>query len=174
MTHSPNPVLQASREASILVAGQAPGNLADRTGKPFNDPSGVRLRGWMGVSDAEFYDGARIAIIPMGFCFPGNDAKGGDLPPMKACAGQWREDLLAQLPSIRVTLLVGAYAQRWHLGKLAGRSLADTVSRWREFAREGIFVTPHPSWRNNAWLRRHPWFETEVVPALRAAVRSQL
>ena len=174
MPNAPNPVFRADRHARILVASQAPGNLADRSGTPFNDPSGVRLREWMGVSETEFYDASRVAIVPMGFCFPGHDAKGGDLPPMKRCAAEWRAALLSRLPDIRVTLLIGGYAQRWHLGSRAGRTLTDTVARWREFAGEGLFPTPHPSWRNNAWLKRHPWFETDVLPALRAAVRSYL
>lgn len=174
MTNSPNPVLQADPRARILVAGQAPGNLADRSGQPFTDPSGVRLRDWMGVSEAEFYDPACIAILPMGFCFPGNDARGGDLPPMKRCADEWRAALLSRLPNIAMTLLIGGYAQRWHLGAQAGRTLTDTVARWRDFASKGLYPIPHPSWRNNAWLKRHPWFETDLLPELRAAVGSHL
>ncbi len=173
MPNTPNPVLQVAESARILVAGQAPGNLADRTGTPFNDPSGRRLREWMGVGEDEFYDASRVAIAPMGFCFPGYDSKGGDLPPMKRCAAEWRDGLLARLPNIKVTLLVGFYAQRWHLGRRAGGNLTETVLRWRDFAPD-IFATPHPSWRNNAWLKKHPWFEAETLPALRAAVRSHL
>lgn len=171
---APKPVLRADRRARILVASQAPGNLAHRSGKPFDDPSGVRLRGWMGVSEAEFYDPASVAIIPMGFCFPGYDSRGGDRPPMRRCAGEWRDALLSRLPNIAVTLLIGGYAQRWHLGRRAGRRLSDTVARWSDFAQEGVYPIPHPSWRNNAWLKRHPWFETDILPALRAAVRSHL
>ena len=174
MPNAPNPVFHIGAGARILVAGQAPGNLADRTSTPFNDPSGVRLRAWMGVSEAEFYDGRRVAIVPMGFCFPGYDAKGGDLPPMKRCATEWRSGLLGRLPDIGMTLLVGGYAQKWHLGRNAGRSLTETVENWRIHVRNGMWPLPHPSWRNNAWLKRNPWFEKEVLPALQASVRSCL
>ncbi|MCI4646464.1 MAG: uracil-DNA glycosylase family protein [Hyphomonadaceae bacterium] len=174
MPNRPNPILQVHREARILVVGQAPGNLADTTGKPFNDPSGVRLRAWMGVSDEEFYDPTRIALAPMGFCFPGYDRNGGDIPPMKRCAKEWRAGLLARLPNIKVTLLVGSYAQKWHLGARAKKSLRETVAHWQDYAAEHIFTTPHPSWRNNGWLKANPWFESEVLPALQASVRSCL
>ena len=174
MRRPPNPVLQVSGGARILVAGQAPGNLADVTGTPFNDPSGVRLRDWMGVTEAEFYDSSRVAIVPMGFCFPGNDDKGGDLPPIKRCAETWRGDLLAQLPDLKVSILVGGYAQKWHLGKRAGRSLTETGRNWKAFASERMFATPHPSWRNTGWLKRNPWFEVDVLPELRRAVRDAL
>ncbi|MEL6567771.1 MAG: uracil-DNA glycosylase family protein [Pseudomonadota bacterium] len=174
MSMRPNPIFQVSETARILVAGQAPGNLAHQSGRPFTDPSGQRLRNWMGVTEDEFYDASRIAIVPMGFCFPGYDKNGGDLPPMKRCASEWREGLLARLPNIKVTLLVGGYSQKWHLGGQAKKSLTATVASWRDFLSEGLFTTPHPSWRNNAWLKANPWFETEVVPALRASVRSWL
>jgi len=174
MPNAPNPVFQVHEDARILVASQAPGNLADRSGKPFDDPSGRRLRAWMGVSEAEFYDPARIAIVPMGFCFPGHDRQGGDLPPMKRCAPHWRAGLLARLPNIAVTLLVGGYSQRWHLGPKMGKSLTETVANWKAFADEGLFTTPHPSWRNTAWLKANPWFEKDVLPPLQASVRSQL
>lgn len=174
MPQSPRPVLQAGKGARILVAGQAPGNLVAQSGKPFTDPSGVRLRAWMGVSEEEFYDEHRIAIVPMGFCFPGTDEKGGDLPPMKRCAPTWRPRLLPLLADIKLTILVGAYSQRWHLGPHAKRSLTATVENWRTHAEDGVFTTPHPSWRNNAWLKRNPWFESEVLPALQASVRSHL
>ncbi|MEO0981847.1 MAG: uracil-DNA glycosylase family protein [Pseudomonadota bacterium] len=173
MPEAPRPVLQASATARVLVVGQAPGNLARNSGKPFSDPSGVRLREWMGVDEATFYDASRVAVVPMGFCFPGYDAKGGDLPPMKRCAVEWRAGLLERLPNVGVTLLVGGYAQKWHLKQRARRSLTGTVLHWRDFAPE-IFVTPHPSWRNNGWLKKHPWFEDELLPDLRAAVRSRL
>ena len=174
MSRAPNPVLQASDTARLLVAGQAPGNLADVTGTPFNDPSGVRLRDWMGVSEDEFYDASRVAIVPMGFCFPGNDAKGGDRPPMKRCAVTWREGLLSKLPNIRVTILIGAYAQKWHLGKRTAGSLTETVKNWKAFTSEQMFTIPHPSWRNTAWLKRNPWFETDVLPEMRRAIRGVL
>jgi uracil-DNA glycosylase len=174
MPNAPNPILQVHESARVLVVGQAPGNLADTTGKPFNDPSGVRLRDWMGVTDEEFYDASRVAIVPMGFCFPGYDRKGADIPPMKRCAKEWREGLLARLPNISVTLLVGSYAQRWHLGARYRKSLRETVLHWKDYASDYMFTTPHPSWRNNAWLKANPWFESEVLPALRASVRSCL
>ncbi len=174
MDRAPNPVLQAASTARILVCGQAPGNLADVTGKPFNDPSGKRLREWMGVTDEEFYDETRVAIIPMGFCFPGYDAKGGDRPPMKRCAATWRESLLTLLPNIEVTLLIGGYAQDWHLRSRGKKNLTETVKAWREYQSDQIFTAPHPSWRNTAWLKRNPWFEQDVLPALRSAVRGAL
>jgi len=174
MPNDPNPIFQVSETARILVASQAPGNLAHQSGKPFDDPSGRRLRDWMGVSEAEFYDASRVAIVPMGFCFPGHDKNGGDLPPMKRCAPHWRAPLLSRMPSIRVTLLIGGYSQAWHLGERRGKTLRETVAKWREFANDHLFPTPHPSWRNNAWLKANPWFEDEVLPALRASVRCWL
>ncbi len=174
MALAPRPVLQVSASARLLIAGQAPGNLARKSGRPFTDPSGVRLRDWLGISEPDFYDARRVAIVPMGFCFPGYDARGGDRPPMKRCAATWRSELLAALPEIRTVVLVGAYAQAWHLPDRTGRTLSETVANWQTFAAEGVFPTPHPSWRNTAWLKRHPWFETDVLPALRASVRSCL
>ena len=174
MPRAPNPIVRAAPGARILVASQAPGNLADRSSRPFADPSGVRLRAWMGVSEAEFYDESRIAIAPMGFCFPGYDAKGGDLPPMKVCAPTWREGLLERLPDVHLVLAIGGYAQKWHLGSEASRTLTETVRNWRVHLDKGILPTPHPSWRNNAWLKKHPWFEDEVLPELQARVRALL
>ncbi|MEL8055088.1 MAG: uracil-DNA glycosylase family protein [Pseudomonadota bacterium] len=174
MDRAPNPILQPSATAKILIASQAPGNLADLSGKPFDDPSGRRLRDWMGVSEDEFYDASRVAIAPMGFCFPGYDKNGGDLPPMKRCAPTWREALLAQMPEIELILLIGGYSQKWHLGKRAEKTLTATVAKWREFISEGLFTTPHPSWRNNVWLKRNPWFEEEALPVLRQKVRALL
>ncbi len=171
--HAPRPVLRVSSTARILVAGQAPGARVHASGLPFDDPSGDRLRGWMGVDRATFYDAARIAIAPMAFCFPGYDARGADLPPPPLCARRWRAALMAALPQIDLTLLVGAHAQRWHLGSRAGPRLTDTVRAWRDFAPE-VLPTPHPSWRNTAWLKRNPWFEAELAPALRAAVSQRL
>jgi uracil-DNA glycosylase len=178
LPHEPRPVLRVSATARIGVFGQAPGTRVHASGTPFADPSGVRLRAWMGVTDEEFYDVTRVAIIPMGFCFPGLDAKGGDLPPRRECAPQWRDLLMAALPQLELVLLVGQYAQRWHLGAEARSGLTDTVARWREIVgREGrpIHVPlPHPSWRNNAWIKRNPWFEAELLPWLRVAVRERL
>ena len=173
LPHEPRPVLRASTSAKIAIFGQAPGNLVHQSGKPFTDPSGVRLREWMGVTDEEFYDERRIAIIPMGFCFPGYDAKGGDKPPRKECAQTWRAQLMAAMPNIKTAILVGAYAQKWHLGEGARKSLTETVEAWREFS-PTYFATPHPSWRNNTWLKKHPWFEAELLPVLRKRVRSLL
>ena len=149
------------------------------------DPSGVRLRAWMGVSEEEFYESGRLAIAPMAFCFPGYDGKsatgkGGDLPPPRVCAAIWRERVMAQLTGLRLVLLVGSYAHAWHLGPARGRTLAETVGAWRERTAEAeagaplTLALPHPSWRNNAWLARHPWFETEVVPLLRERVRAAM
>ena len=175
MDRSPNPILQASASARILVAGQAPGNLADRSGRPFTDPSGVRLREWMGVSEDEFYDERRIAIAPMGFCFPGYDSKGGDRPPMKICARTWHEGLLARLPRVELILAVGGYSQSWHLDLPSSKPLAEVVRNWRHYLETSKTIpTPHPSWRNNGWLKRNSWFEGELLPVLREKVRSLL
>ncbi len=171
LAHEPRPVLQVSKRARLAIFGQAPGNLVNQSGRPFTDPSGVRLREWMGVSDEEFYDADRVAIIPMGFCFPGYDGKGGDLPPRKECAPAWRERLMAALPNIECAILVGAYSQKWHLGDGAEKTLTATVEKWRAFAPR-FFPTPHPSWRNNGWLRKNPWFEAELLPVLRARIRA--
>lgn len=138
------------------------------------DPSGLRLRDWMGVDEAQFYDASRIAIVPMGFCFPGYDAHGGDIPPMKRCAREWREKLLEQLPNIGLTLLVGGYAQKWHLGKRMARNLTETVRQWQDYTSEGLFTLPHPSWRNTGWIKKNQWFETETLPALKSAISSAL
>ncbi len=173
LPHQPRPVLRASSKAKLAVYGQAPGNLVHQSGKPFTDPSGVRLRDWMGVSEDEFYDEDKIAIIPMGFCFPGYDAKGGDLPPRKECAAHWRARLMAAMPNIKTAILVGAYAQNWHLGTDAKKTLTQTVENWRDY-RPQYFATPHPSWRNNAWLKKNPWFESELLPVLRRRVRTLL
>ncbi len=173
LPHEPRPVLRASTTARIAVFGQAPGNLVHQSGIPFTDPSGDRLREWMGVSDVEFYDESRVAIIPMGFCFPGYDAKGGDKPPRKECAAAWRARLIAALPNIKTAILVGAYAQQWHLKDRARKTLTETVEGWREYTPQ-YFATPHPSWRNNVWLKKNPWFETELLPVLRRRVRALL
>ncbi len=173
LPHDPRPVVQASKSARLGVFGQAPGNLVHQTGVPFNDPSGERLREWMGVTREEFYDERRIAIIPMGFCFPGNDAKGGDLPPRKECAPAWRVRLMEALPNIETVILVGGYAQKWHLGKSAKKTLTETVADWRDFT-PAFFPTPHPSWRNTGWLKKNPWFETDLLPVLKRRVRRLL
>ncbi|MDZ7628858.1 MAG: uracil-DNA glycosylase family protein [Parvularculaceae bacterium] len=173
MPHEPRPIFQVHPSARLAIFGQAPGVRAHASGRPFTDPSGVRLRGWLGLDEATFYDETKVAIVPMGFCFPGHDAKGGDLPPRKECAPQWRAPLLGGLPAIRTAVLVGSYAQNWHLGDRAGPDLTQTVHRWREFSPR-LFPTPHPSWRNNTWLKKNPCFEAELLPALRDAVRAAL
>ncbi|NWH07217.1 MAG: uracil-DNA glycosylase family protein [Alphaproteobacteria bacterium] len=169
----PRPVLRVSKTARLCIAGQAPGTRVHATGIPFNDPSGDRLRAWMGIDRDTFYDETRIAIVPMGFCFPGLDQHGGDRPPRPECARTWRADLFGHLPQIETTLLVGAYAQAWHLGKAKERRLSETVRAWpRHWPR--YVPLPHPSWRNNAWLKRNPWFEAEILPALQERVRALL
>lgn len=169
--HDSRPVVWAGPKARVLIAGQAPGARVHASGRPFTDPSGDRLRDWMGTDPATFYDRDRIAILPMAFCFPGYSANGSDLPPPPVCAGTWRDALMAALPRIRLTLLVGGYAQKWHLGTRAG--VTETVASWRQHAPE-VFPLPHPSWRNTAWLNRNPWFATELLPELRAGLRKVL
>lgn len=168
--HAPRPVAWPSPTARILIAGQAPGARVHDSGRPFSDPSGARLRHWMGVDDATFYDRTKFAILPMAFCFPGYDAKGADLPPPKLCADHWRVRVLAEMPQIRLTLLVGGYAQRWHIGK---GTVTETVRCWRDHAPATIPL-PHPSWRNTSWIRKHPWFEADLIPELRARITEEL
>lgn len=168
--HEPRPVLRPSRRARICLVGQAPGTRVHASGMPFTDPSGERLRDWMGVTAEEFYDDAKLAIVPMGFCFPGLDAKGGDLPPRRECAAHWRARLFELMPQVELTLVVGRYAQSWHLGVACKASLTETVAAWRDYAPRAIPL-PHPSWRNNAWIKKNLWFEAEVLPYLRREVR---
>lgn len=166
----PRPVFQLAPTARLLIAGQAPGTKVHASGLPFNDPSGERLRAWMGVSRAEFYDAERIAILPMALCYPGRAKSGGDAPPPPECARRWRTRLLAQLPAIRLTLLIGMYAQNWALGP---GNMSERVRDFRSYL-PGCLPLPHPSWRSTLWIRERPWFETQVLPALRAAVREAL
>jgi len=173
LPHGVRPVLRASMTAKICVVGQAPGIRVHNTGLPFNDPSGDRLRDWMGIDRDTFYDESRIAIVPMGFCFPGYDAQGGDKPPRKECAAAWRERLFAALPGFPLTLVIGTYAQRWHLGSGAKANVGETVRAWRDYAPRYIPL-PHPSWRNNAWLMKNPWFAEDLLPTLRRRVRRLL
>jgi len=174
--HAPNPVLRVSATAPVCIAGQAPGIRVHNSGVPFTDPSGVRLRAWMGVDEATFYDTARIAIAPMAFCFPGHTATRADLPPPKDCARLWRAPLFEALPAIRLILLVGKAAQDWHLGDRAG--MAERVRGWTDApltqSDVELIPLPHPSWRNNAWLKANPWFETETLPKLRASLSRHL
>lgn len=171
--HRPRPVAWFRPGARILVAGQAPGLRVHEAGRPFHDASGRRLRDWMGVGEAEFYDMTRLAILPMAFCFPGYDASGADLPPPALCARTWRAAALAEAGRPPLTLLVGGHAQRWHLGPAAAGGVTATVAGWRAHAPR-VFPLPHPSWRNSGWLKRHPWFAAELLPALRARVREVL
>jgi uracil-DNA glycosylase len=182
LPHEPRPVFRVSPTARVCVAGQAPGTRVHASGTPYTDPSGDRLRLWMGVDADTFYDaGRRVAIVPMGFCFPGHDAKGGDLPPRRECAPAWRAEVFAAMPALELLLLVGSYAQNWHLGSLARPTLTETVADWRAIMELStrkpgpvILPLPHPSWRNNAWIKRNPWFEAELLPALRTEVHRVL
>jgi uracil-DNA glycosylase len=180
LPHEPRPIFQLSATARLFVCSQAPGIRAHNSGTPFMDPSGVRLRAWMGVSEEEFYDAAKVAIVPMGFCFPGYDANGGDLPPRPECERLWRRRVFEALPQTpSLILLVGGYSQRWHLGEAAKGTLTDTLKQWRSILDAPLGTTallplPHPSWRNNGWLKRNPWFEADVLPVLRARVRETL
>jgi uracil-DNA glycosylase len=169
----PRPVLRASTTARLMIVGQAPGTKVHDTGIPFNDPSGDRLRDWLGVDRDTFYDESRIVIAPMGFCYPGRLPRGGDAPPRPECAPAWHARLRAALPAVELTLLVGSYAQAWYLGDRRGRTLAETVGRWREFLPD-FLPTPHPSWRTIGWAKRNPWFEAEVLPELRRRVHALL
>ena len=178
LAHEPRPVTRLSATAPILVAGQAPGVRVHASGLPFTDPSGDRLRAWMGVDDATFYDRTKVAVAAMGFCFPGHDAKGGDLPARRECAPAWRARLLAAMPAVDLVLAIGATAQAWHIGADRGASLGETVARWRDIldrpTHPRVLPLPHPSWRNSGWLKRHPWFEAEVLPELRRLVAERV
>ena len=167
----PNPILRASSTAGVLIIGQAPGTRVHQTGIPWNDPSGDRLRDWMQVDRDRFYDEQEVAIIPMGFCYPGK-GKSGDLPPRPECAAEWHNRLLAEMPSVRLTILIGKYAQDYYLDSKR-QSLTETVKSWRNYLPE-YFPLPHPSPRNNRWLRNNPWFEEEVLPAFRKRITDLL
>ncbi|MCB1478748.1 MAG: uracil-DNA glycosylase family protein [Rhodobiaceae bacterium] len=175
LPHTPNPVAVISATARVCICGQAPGTRVHASGRPFTDPSGNRLRQWMGIGEDIFYDPARLAIVPMGFCFPGQDARGGDLPPRRECRQTWHDRVFAAMPQLELIMVIGQYARAYHLDVPAGESLTDTVANWRahlEEKREGParLPLPHPSWRNNGWLRTNPWFETELLPVLRARI----
>jgi uracil-DNA glycosylase len=178
LPHEPRPVLRATVTARIAVCSQAPGTRVHASGVPFLDASGDRLRAWMGVERNEFYDSRRVAIVPMGFCFPGLDAHGSDLPPRRECAPLWRDRVLAALPDLELVLLVGTYAQRWHLAEARRDSMTAVVRSWRTWAQRNdlprYLPLPHPSWRNNAWVKNNPWFQRQLLPALRLMVRKLL
>ncbi|KQI68155.1 uracil-DNA glycosylase [Loktanella sp. 3ANDIMAR09] len=169
--HSPRPVVWFRGQPRILIASQAPGARVHEAQTPFWDRSGDRLRDWMGIENDAFYDRDRVAIVPMAFCFPGYDAKGADLPPPRICAATWRAAALAQLGQVPLTLLIGAYAQGWHLGDKM--PVTQRVAGWRDHAPH-VFPLPHPSWRNTGWLNRNPWFADELLPVLRARVQEVL
>jgi len=168
--HAPRPVPWFRPSARLLIAGQAPGARVHASGVPFDDRSGDRLRDWLGLSRAQFYDQDRVAIVPMAFCFPGYSAKGSDLPPPPRCAQTWRHQVMDYLPNLTTTIVIGRYAQAWHLGDAARKAgVRTTVENWRDYAPES-FPIPHPSWRNNAFLRQNPWFEADLLPELKTTV----
>lgn len=171
LPHGVRPVLQAGAKARILIAGQAPGAKVHQSGIPFDDASGDRLREWMGIGRDTFYNAAEVAILPMGFCYPGK-GKSGDLPPLERCAATWRQSLLDAMPDIRLTLVIGQYAQAWHLADNRA-TLTETVKSWRSIG-DGVFPLPHPSPRNNIWLKKNPWFQADLLPELRARVAAAL
>jgi uracil-DNA glycosylase len=168
----PRPVFQIDARAKILIAGQAPGRRVHETGIPFDDPSGERLRAWMGVDAATFYNPKQIAILPMGFCYPGT-GKSGDLPPRPECAAEWRAPLLRLLPSAELTLVIGQYALDWHLRDTKEASLTETVRNWKQYWPK-MLPLPHPSPRNNIWLKKNPWFEAEILPVMKRKIVSLL
>lgn len=171
LAHEPRPVVRVTPQTRLLICGQAPGRRVHESGLPFDDASGDRLRSWMGIDRETFYGRPEIGVAAMAFCFPGTDPKGGDYPPPKRCAELWRPRLLAALPQVELTLLVGSYAQAWALGR--GRGMTETVRAWRAFGPK-VLPLPHPSWRNTAWLKRNPWFEEEVTSYLQDRVRQVL
>ncbi|MBZ9891511.1 uracil-DNA glycosylase family protein [Mesorhizobium sp. BR1-1-3] len=171
--HEPRPVVQVAPGTRLLICGQAPGRRVHESGLPFDDPSGDRLREWLGVDRRAFYADPRIGVAPMAFCFPGTNPKGGDYPPPPRCAALWRQSLVACLPKVELTVLVGAYAQRWALGDTPRRSMTETVAAWRTYG-PAVIPLPHPSWRCAGWLRRNSWFENELAPYLRVRVAAIL
>lgn len=177
LPHEPRPVLAVSQTAKICICGQAPGTRVHASGRPFTDPSGVRLRSWLNLDETQFYDASKIAIVPMGFCFPGQNARGSDLPPRKECRQKWHDELFAQMPQIELMLVIGQYAMDYHLHDRKKANLTDTVSAWREYwyeaQQEGkprVMPLPHPSWRNNSWLKKNAWFELDVLPVLKQEI----
>ena len=169
--HRPRPVVWFAPGARLLIAGQAPGARVHASGRPFDDASGDRLRDWLGIDRATFYDTGRVAVVPMAFCFPGYDAAGSDLPPPPVCRATWHGAVMQALPGLALRVIVGGYAQRYHLGVRTG--VTETVSHWRDHL-PGAIPLPHPSWRNTGWLKRNPWFEAELLPVLRQRVSEVL
>ncbi len=185
MPHEPRPVVVLSSTARMAICGQAPGTRVHASGKPFTDPSGDRLRDWMGIDNEVFYDPAKLAIIPMGFCFPGLDSKGGDKPPRSECKKTWHQEIFSNMPQIETLLAIGGYAQAYHMPKLTKKRLWETIADFRsiwdmtvERHAKGlgprVLPLPHPSWRNNAHIKKHPWFENELLPLLKEEVNSLL
>jgi len=172
LAHPPRPVVRMAASARLLIIGQAPGRRVHESGIPWNDPSGQRLREWLQLAPEAFYDTARVAILPIGLCYPGT-VDGADLPPRRECAPLWHPRLVPQLARLRLTLLVGSYAQAFYLGARRKRGLTETVQAYREYLPQYLPL-PHPSWRNSGWLKRHPWFEEELVPELRQRVRAAM
>jgi uracil-DNA glycosylase len=178
LAHDPRPIFRVSASARLLIASQAPGTRAHASGIPFSDASGDRLRAWLGIGPSDFYDAARIAIVPMGFCFPGHDAHKGDLPPRRECRAAWHDRIFQRMPQIETVLAIGIYAIRYHIERLnlgeKPTALTAIVADWRRmFDRPAprLLPLPHPSWRNSGWLKRHPWFEDDLLPVLRQEVR---
>ncbi len=175
LPHKPRPVVQVSDTARICIAGQAPGLRVHESGIPFDDRSGDRLRQWMGVDRVLFYDASKLAIVPMGFCFPGYDKNKSDLPPRKECVANWHDDLFEAMPQIELILVIGMYAQAYHLGDQREKGVTETVQNWKRYINRNngprVLPLPHPSWRNTGWLKKNPWFDDEVLPVLRGEVQ---
>ncbi|CAH6826726.1 IclR family transcriptional regulator [Vibrio chagasii] len=172
LSHGANPVIQAHPNARLLIIGQAPGIKVHESYIPWNDASGERLREWLGIGSDTFYDEQKVAIVPMGFCYPGK-GKSGDLPPRKECAELWHKKVLQSLPNIQMTLLIGQYAQNYYLKQRTTNTLTETVKNWQVWAPE-FLPLPHPSPRNNIWLKKNPWFESEVIPYIRKHISEHL
>ena len=169
----PRPVVRGTASARVCIIGQAPGVRVHRSGVPWDDPSGKRLRGWLEVDDEIFYDEDRFAIIPVGFCYPGTMANGGDYPPRKECAPLWHAPVFAALNNVELTLLVGSYAQAYYLRKDCKKTMTETVRSWRDYGPD-ISLTPHPSWRTTGWQKKNPWFDEEILPELRRKVKARI